>query len=496
MKKLKYFGITLLISVLGLTGVNATEVTKVTSVVELNTCILANGICQLQNNITAEEVIASGEDIKATIDLNGKNLYSWLTVTDNAQLTLEDSGENGAVIKDNTVAVYDGGTFILNSGTIDATAKGNGIWLEGGTAIMNGGTIKAYEFGIAYNKKSTVTINAGTIETIDNVAIGDNGTKGWGGNTVTVNGGNLISNIKSAGSISCGIYNANDTTLTVKSGVKITANNGGAGIVVRGGNVTIAKDVIDNMVTGTTKGTVGDSKIIVAGKIVKDYDSKYPAMDTINVTIDYNTVSDEDTTNATESKQKIALNNEISYIINNNKIESLKNVDLTDLAIKTVSSDVTEDTKEKAIEGAKEALKDKIANYTIAEAVDLKVVVTNKDVEVYNVTETANKIPFGIDVTSIATNNKLNYEFQIIRVHTTAAGDEYEILDSTYDAKNGIVSFESDKFSTYLVSYKTTAKPVDTNSNPNTSDAIAIYAGLLTISSLAIGAFVLRKRYN
>ena len=223
-------------------------------------------------------------------------------------MTIKDSGSNGLIEGKNSKGVLTNldSKVTLESASIKSTGN-DGVRVDDATFIMNGGKITAQEFGIIYHNNAKVTINSGTIETKDNVAIGDNGNAGWGGNVVNVNGGNLISNIVSAGYISCGIYNANDTTLTVKSGVKITANGGGAGIVIRGGKVTIAKDVIDNMVTGTSKGKVGDSKVIVAGKVVKDYASNYPAKDTINVTIDYSTVVDKEVASSIESKQQTAL---------------------------------------------------------------------------------------------------------------------------------------------------------------------------------------------
>ena len=207
MKGLKLFLTAGFFTVLGLAGVNAADSTKITTVDELNACIKANGTCVLQNDLTTDKVIVNGEGVKTVIDLNGKTLYSWITVSEKGELTVKDSGSNGSITKRSTVNVLTGGKFILDGGTIDASDKGNGIWVENATFIMNGGKVKAKEFGVAYLKKSMVTINNGTIETIDNVAIGDNGNAGWGGNVVNVNGGNLISNIVSKGYISCGIYN-------------------------------------------------------------------------------------------------------------------------------------------------------------------------------------------------------------------------------------------------------------------------------------------------
>ena len=494
MKGLKLFLTAGVFTALGLTGVNAADSTKITTVDELNACIKANGTCVLQNDLTTDEVIVNGEGVKTVIDLNGKTLYSWITVSEKGELTVKDSGSNGSITKRSTVNVLTGGKFILDGGTIDASDKGNGIWVENATFIMNGGKVKAKEFGVAYLKKSMVTINNGTIETIDNVAIGDNGNAGWGGNVVNVNGGKLISNIVSKGYISCGIYNSNDTTLTVKSGVKITANKGGAGIVIRGGKVTIAKDVIDNMVTGTTEGKVGDSKrVIVAGKVVKDYASKYPAKDTINVTIDYSTVVDKKAASSIESKQQTALNNEISSIVNGNKIPELNNTDLTNIAIKTTVDELNDTQRDQVAQEAKELVKD----FKAAKALDLGVVVTNNGSMVSNLSETTNKIPFAIDVKSITTDSKLNYEFQVIRYHVNSNQvGSFDVLESTYDAENGVVSFETDKFSTYLLSYKTSVKSDNNIVNPKTGDGIGYTALGLLLSALAMAGITYKLKNN
>ena len=478
---------------LGRTGVNGADSTKITTVDELNACIKANGTCVLQNDLTTDEVIVNGEGVKTVIDLNGKTLYSWITVSEKGELTVKDSGSNGSITKRSTVNVLTGGKFILDGGTIDASDKGNGIWVENATFIMNGGKVKAKEFGVAYLKKSMVTIDNGTIETIDNVAIGDNGNAGWGGNVVNVNGGKLISNIVSKGYISCGIYNSNDTTLTVKSGVKITANKGGAGIVIRGGKVTIAKDVIDNMVNGTSKGAVGDYKVVVAGKVVKDYASKYPAKDTINVTIDYSTVVDKEVASSIESKQQTALNNEISSIVNGNKIPELNNTDLTNIAIKTTVDELNDTQRDQVAQEAKELIKD----FKAAKALDLGVVVTNNGSMVSNLSETTNKIPFAIDVKSITTDSKLNYEFQVIRyrVNSNQVGS-FDVLESAYDAENGVVSFETDKFSIYLISYKTSVKSDNNIVNPKTGDGIAYTALGLLLSALAMAGITYKLKKN
>lgn len=499
MKGLKLFLTAGVFTVLGLTGVNALEVATET---ELKNCISDGGECVLKNNITASSItvdkvtapfiIVDGKNV--ILDLNGKTLTAAVIATNKANLTIKDSGSNGLIDGRNSKGVLArlGSKVTLESGSINSI-KDCGVGVNESTFIMNGGKITAQEFGIIYHNNAKITINSGTIEAKDNAAIGDNGNAGWGGNVVNVNGGNLISNIVSAGYISCGIYNSNDTTLTVKSGVKITANKGGAGIVIRGGKVTIAKDVIDNMATGTSKGAVGDSKVIVGGKVVKDYASNYPAKDTINVTIDYTTVVDKEVASSIESKQQTALNNEISSIVNENKIPELNNTDLTNIAIKTTVDELNDTQRDQVAQEAKELVKD----FKAAKALDLGVVVTNNGSMVSNLSETTNKIPFAIDVKSITTDSKLNYEFQVIRYHVNSNQvGSFDVLESTYDAENGVVSFETDKFSTYLLSYKTSVKSDNNIVNPKTGDGIAYTALGLLLSALAMAGITYKLKNN
>ena len=499
MKGLKLFLTAGVFTVLGLTGVNALEVATET---ELKNCISDGGECVLKNNITASSItvdkvtapfiIVDGKNV--ILDLNGKTLTAAVIATNKANLTIKDSGSNGLIDGRNSKGVLArlGSKVTLESGSINSI-KDCGVGVNESTFIMNGGKITAQEFGIIYQNNAKITINSGTIETKDNAAIGDNGNAGWGGNVVNVNGGNLISNIVSKGYISRGIYNSNDTTLTVKSGVKITANKGGAGIVIRGGKVTIAKDVIDNMVTGTSKGAVGDSKVIVGGKVVKDYASNYPAKDTINVTIDYATVVDKEVASSIESKQQTALNNEISSIVNGNKIPELNNTDLTNIAIKTTVDELSDTQRDQVAQEAKELVKD----FKAAKALDLGVVVTNNGSMVSNLSETTNKIPFAIDVKSITTDSKLNYEFQVIRYHVNSNQvGSFDVLESTYDAENGVVSFETDKFSTYLLSYKTSVKSDNNIVNPKTGDGIAYTALGLLLSALAMAGITYKLKNN
>lgn len=483
--------------------VNALD-TNITTKDELVNCINEGGKCIIANDISAGDVTINAKDV--TIDLNGQKLTSRILLENKANLVLVDSKGNGELYNDNdgvNVKASSASKFTLESGTITAT-KNISVATLGGTFIMNGGKIVSQEMGVAYYDKSNVTINKGTIETKDNCAISDNGTKGRGGNTVTVNGGNLISNIQSAGYVSCGIYNANDTTLTVKSGTKITANKGGAGIVIRGGKVVVDSQVIKDMVTGNAEGRVGDARTIVSGKVVKDYFSNYPARDTIDVQINYDTILDKDGTNTITNKQANVLNEEIKKIVNSNKLPELNNVNLADISIKTVVNDVNDDVKSEAVEKTK----DVVGDYKVGKVLDLSVAVNNKDSLVANIKETYNKIPFGIDVSDIVVDDSLNYDFQVVSIHVDdEANESIETFDSSYDSENKVVTFESNKFSTYLISYKTSVKNTNTKNanvansntavqNPKTFDGIVIsvIVGLVSFIGLIKTVKTIEKR--
>lgn len=491
MRKRRIFKVLMcgLFATLNVVHVSALE-QNVSSNAELVGCIEGADKCVVTDNFTATKVVINKKNV--TIDLNGKILTSYIVLENNANLTIVDSKGNGVLTNNaRTVDVLGGSKLVLQSGVINSGNQA--ITVGGSSFVMNGGKVTAQEMGVVYFDKSNVEINDGIIETKDNCAIGDNGSAGRGGSVVTVNGGQLISNIVSAGYISCGIYNSNDTTLTVKAGTKIVANKGGAGIVIRGGKVVVDSQVIQDMVTGTSEGKVGDSRVIVSGKLVKDYYSGYPAKDTMDVQINYNTVENENgnVINSDLSSEKIKLlNEEIKKIINENQIPELKNVDLTKVSIEAAISTLDETEKKDAIL----KVNDYVKNFTIGEVFNIDILIKNDGNLVKSLIETSNKIPFQINVEDFVKNNKLNYEFQVIRYHINNDGvEEIEVLDSTYDSKNKLVSFESDQFSVFLVNYKTSEKEV---SNPKTFDGVVFYALLLLVSLVGIGTLRKQKLIN
>ena len=231
---------------------------------------------------TAETIVVSeGQNI--VLDLNGKKLTGntsahtisvaggTLSVKDSTAESAPSvssdykvSYTSGAVeaSSKNAVAVYGGGSFTLESGTLIST--GNcGIYAGAsdggsGTAVINGGYIHAREFGVGVMMEgSSVTVNGGVIEADDNAVVASNGTKGYGGTEIDINGGTLIGHIETGGYIACGIYHPQSGMLNISGGT-IYADNG-VGVLIRAGSANITGGEI--IATGIGDGKVGDSTV-------------------------------------------------------------------------------------------------------------------------------------------------------------------------------------------------------------------------------------------
>lgn len=229
---------------------------------------------------TAETVtVGAGKNI--TLDLNGKTVTGQANaavLVDGGSLTVQDSTVTaGPVVGDDytvtytsgvleagagkhAVQVYNGGSFVLQSGTVSSTgncgiyagATGSG----NGTATVNGGYVHAREYGVgAMNEGTTLNINGGVIVADDNAAVAGNGTTGLGGTTINIAGGTMISKLITSGYITCGVYHPQSGTLNITGGT----------IIAR----------------GTGEGKVGDSTVLSGHYgVLYDTQSGYPGLGT------------------------------------------------------------------------------------------------------------------------------------------------------------------------------------------------------------------------
>ena len=245
---------------------------------------------KLLADIATKSVVAEGQNV--FLDLGG---FSITTTNDDG---IENKGTlaltNGTITA-RWSAVYntgDGASLVVWDGTYESTgdvafsihqaASNVSITVHGGTitsqeaciAIYGGGSLPVAD----RSSGNRITVTGGTLTSRDNAVIMTNGTEGQGDNVVTVTGGRLVGGIQSAGNIACGIYLANNDTLTFGGDAEIVVT-GGAGIVARAGAARIGVEGGTITTTGTTTGKVGDAATALpCAAIVYDTSAGYPGL--------------------------------------------------------------------------------------------------------------------------------------------------------------------------------------------------------------------------
>lgn len=278
---------------------------------QLIALIAEGGVVTLGADIDLDEPVSIDNDL--TLELNGHTITgtaasksAYLFSANGAKLTLKGPGL--LTVSGRIALANDGGEIVVESGSYASNDVAFTAG-SGGKVTMNGGEINAVEGGItAPSGHGTIEVNGGEIEVSDNFAIGTNGSAGRGGNVITVNGGTLIGNISSPEYEAIGVYIPNADTFTMNDGV-IQAN-GGAGICMRGGNVTINGGEIIATTGAHVPGYIGDKKTKMnASGIIYDYNANYPGRAGMCLTINDGTItgadhaievlSDEETPNVT-----------------------------------------------------------------------------------------------------------------------------------------------------------------------------------------------------
>ena len=272
---------------------------------ELNS-ILFSGKTAVVSNAESFQAVLDNDQEEVEITLNDDvEVESPLIIPEGKKVTLKL--DDNVMTAANRAITVNGGELIIEGGEIGSTSGrplsvANGsltvegtdvvstsdcaieVFGENSELVINSGNVTAQEVPVLVTSGASATINGGHLTGLDNFAIGGNGTNGQGDINVTINGGTIEGKIQSNGYIAAAIYWPNSGTLTINGGTIISD---GAGIVMRGGTVNLNEGttVIANGATGV-KGKVGDSRVVVGPyAVVYDANSKYPAMDTLELNI-------------------------------------------------------------------------------------------------------------------------------------------------------------------------------------------------------------------
>lgn len=245
-------------------------------------------------------------DIATTGNTSGLQVLGNLTVTNGA---IHSAKRAMAVFNGGSLTIGEGAEVVAGDVAISAQGAGSEI-------IMEDGSVTAQESGLLVTSGAKLTMNGGIVTGLDNGPIMGNGTKGQGDVEIVMNGGELVANIESNGYVAVGVYMPNSGSFTMNGG-KITAN-GGAGVVCRGGVTTLnGGEIITTAHPTLEVGKVGDSRVVVpCSAVVYDKNSKYPAMDTLQIVIgkdmilngaheDISIISDEETPNIVDNREEV-----------------------------------------------------------------------------------------------------------------------------------------------------------------------------------------------
>lgn len=227
------------------------------------------------------------------LDLNGHtiqaSLSSELFRANGKKLTLKG---NGTIQNTKWIArATNGGEITIENGNYVSSNEAFKAVGNGSAIIMNGGKIQSVETALVANQGAHIEMNGGLIETVDNMGIATNGSSGQGQNTIVMNGGKIDANIRSAGYEAIGVYIANNDSFVMNDGEIIA--NGGTGLCMRAGDVTIHGGKIT--ATGINKagqpvsdGKIADDETIMTGisGIIYHETANYPGKAGMKLTID------------------------------------------------------------------------------------------------------------------------------------------------------------------------------------------------------------------
>ena len=217
------------------------------------------------------------------LDLNGHGITSNIS---GAQFTVNGGkltimGNGTVSTKGRLANVRGNGEIVIKSGTFNSSSA-EVIRVENGKVVIDGGNLTGREGAVTGREGgSTIVVNDGNLTGTDNFAVATNGSNGMGNNTITINGGKLEGNIKTTGYEAIGVYVANNDTFVMNGGEIIA--NGGTGLCMRAGNVTInggkiTATNVDKNGNIVADGKIGDDPTVMEGcsAVIFHETSNYP----------------------------------------------------------------------------------------------------------------------------------------------------------------------------------------------------------------------------
>ena len=243
------------------------------------------------DDLTLTSSINIPEGKEVIVNLQGQTITSNVATAftvDGGKLTIGNGNVTGS---QRAVVVSNGGEVVVEDGNYTTTRAGQVMNVQGKGSLLtiNGGTFNSQEVCAMPFDGAELVINDGNFNTIDNFAIGTNGTTGRGKNTITINKAILNCDIESDGYEACGIYVANDDKVIVGKNVEINVLNG-CGILMRAGEVEVKKGVKINITTDKGNdftGWVGDNKTkMTQSGIIYHESANYPGKQGMKLTVD------------------------------------------------------------------------------------------------------------------------------------------------------------------------------------------------------------------
>ena len=245
--------------------------------------ILYGGKSAIVSDIAGLNAMLANDEPVVTVKLNDDIAFADNVVVATDKKVILDLAGNKMTIPSGKELKVNGELVIDGDGEIDAAKWGVNAYGADAKVTLNSGKLVAAESPMTIQGGASFVMNGGELEGLDNCPLMGQGTTGNGGTEMIMNGGKLIAHITSAGYIACGVYMPNDGKFVMNGGEIISD---GAGVVMRAGEVELNGGSIRANGTTGVVGKVGDSRVVVGPyAVVYDANSKYPAMDTLELNI-------------------------------------------------------------------------------------------------------------------------------------------------------------------------------------------------------------------